>query len=296
MIRPSSIKTNSQDYIQYLEKISILSRESNTIAALYETKLQCLSNKSLEKQIFIEKYAEIMLSPTIIYNTLLKILYNYKVNALNKNKLLDILNTEFLKVNICFENNESMAIPRYPDSGIVWAETDKLIYIYVNDIFINILNNTDILKPTKDFDNLVHDLFNMYSHEITHNYQQTNTKKAIPTPNIDNRKEYLSHPWEIDANAREVASQLLKKYTNFKDIQNLLLNNSNKLLQNEIWEEYYRYFGAYEQEPSRNIHEKERLWRINIFKKFKKRIYDFLLLDKKFLGESLTIYDILKQL
>jgi len=280
----------------YLEKISIISRESNTISYLYEMKLRYALYESLQKQPLLEKYSEIKLSPSIIYNTLLKLIYNYRLNSIPKDKLLDTLNTEFLKVNICFEMNESNAIPRYPDSGIVWADTNTLVYIYVNDIFLDILSNTDILKPSKDFDNLVHDLFNMYSHEITHDYQQNSTKKLLPAPDITNRKEYLSHPWEIDAHARELASRLLRQYKDISQIIDLLNSNSKKLLNDNIWEEYYSNFGAYTLESTRKQHEKERLWRINIFNKFKKRIYDFLLLDQKFLGESSKIYNALNQL
>ena len=296
MILPPGIKKNSVQYNKYLEGTYAILREPNTIPYLYELQLRCELFESSGKQELLEKYAEINLSPTIISDTLLNLIYNYKKNHISKDKLLELLNTEFLKVKICFELDTTPIRSRYPNSGIVRAETYKTIYIYVNKKFIDILDHTDTLHPAEDFNNLVHDLFHIYTHETTHNYQQGQTKKAIPAPNPTNRKEYLSQPLEIDTHARELASRLLRKYNDFSQINDLLTHNSKKLLIDDIWEEYYSNFGAYDLEPKREKGEKERLWRINVFKKFKKRIYDFLLLDKQFLNKSSKIYDILKQL
>lgn len=276
---------------KHLEKIVVLASIPNSIEDLYISHVRYKYFESIGKPEILEAYSKLNLSPDIISNTLVKLLYTYnQSNKLSDGVLLDLLNTEFLKVNVVFDVDNTFRNVRYPNSGIVRADTGERIYIYINDKFFDILKNTDITSLSKDFNDLCNDLFSMYSHEATHSYQINHAKKeldGIKDPN--NRKAYLGNPQEIDAHAREFANILLNTGKSFSEIKDLLTNNSKKLLNNKIWQEYWKYFGSYIEEEN-YPNKKDREWRVNIFKKFKKRIYDFLLLDKRFMYESKSVY------
>nr|DAP54578.1 MAG TPA: hypothetical protein [Caudoviricetes sp.] len=279
----------------YIENIEYIYLTIETISAKYR--------QNLINNILNESYKNLDLTPESIKASLYIILYQCKHdNDFSINHLLDLLNTEFLKTNITFIYEPSLNMKlKYARSGIIKAETDNVIYIYVNTEFFEILQNANLItRHNISMNNLVEDLMKLYSHEYTH-LDQFNLQKEIQ-PGIDSTKittpeevkKYLSNQREIDAHAREVANSLLLIGKTPKEIENLFTtkNGSQTLISlSTIYGLYYDYFGRALWKKTKDWTETDKA-DMKIFNKFKKRICDFLLLDKKFINKDKLLYTI----
>lgn len=210
--------------------------------------------------------------------------------------LLEALNTEFLKANVEFVRYEGGSdFPKYYNDGIVKGGSDRgIIYIFVNDKFFENLKDVNVTEDGKEIDSLVSNLYSLYAHEFTHLQQMDKEKAEVPGIDLSQLSgdklafKYLGNPREIDAHAREFAMWLLSRY-DVKDIDTLFLEKEkNKELQQSLnYSMYYKIFGN---NGSRS--NKENRWKKSIFRKFLKRTYDFLLLDKRFLKEEKVLKEL----
>lgn len=109
----------------YIENIEYIYLTIETISAKYR--------QNLINNILNESYKNLDLTPESIKASLYVILYQCKHdNDFSINHLLDLLNTEFLKANITFIYEPSLNMKlKYARSGIIKAETDNVIYIYM---------------------------------------------------------------------------------------------------------------------------------------------------------------------
>lgn len=279
----------------YIENIEYIYLTIETISAKYR--------QNLINNILNENYKDLDLTPESIKASLYVILYQCKHdNDFSINHLLDLLNTEFLKANITFIYEPSLNIKeKYARSGIIKAETNSTIYVYVNTEFFEILQNANlVIRHNISINNLVEDLMKLYSHEYTH-LDQFNLQKEIQ-PGIDSTKittpeevkKYLSNQREIDAHAREVANSLLLIGKTPKEIENLFTTRSGSqtlISLSTTYGLYYDYFGRALWKKTKDWTEADKA-DMKIFNKFKKRICDFLLLDKKFINKDKLIYTI----
>ena len=249
----------------------------NTLKLIY---LEWLSSQTL-----LETYNPLSVSSKNIESSL-NLIATTSNNKTSK-EILDMLNTEFLKINVCFEETDKTMPQKYPESGIVYAEADLLIYVYVNKRFFNIIES----KNTTLINQLSKDIFKIYSHEITHveqnQKQKINQPTLLPPQNssLSERDRYLSNVREIDAHAREVATALLLKNFDKKEIEKLLTTHKGSLelsKQNKEFSIYYQTYGICLNIP-RKAWDNDTKWRIKIFNRFKKRICDFLMLDINFI-------------
>lgn len=163
------------------------------------------------------------------------------------------------------------------------------------------MQNTNLItRHNISINNLVEDLMKLYSHEYTH-LDQFNSQKEIQ-PGIDSTKittpeevkKYLSNQREIDAHAREVANSLLLIGKTPKEIENLFTtkNGSQTLISlSTIYGLYYDYFGRALWKKTKDWTEADKA-DMKIFNKFKRRICDFLLLDKGFINKDKLLYTI----
>lgn len=279
----------------YIENIEYIYLTIETISAKYR--------QNLINNILNESYKNLDLTPESIKASLYVILYQCKHdNDFSINYLLDLLNTEFLKANITFiyEPGLNMKL-KYARSGIIKAETDSTIYVYVNTEFFEILQNANLTtRHNISINNLVEDLMKLYSHEYTHLDQfdlQKEVQPGIDSTKIttpDEVKKYLSNQREIDAHAREVANSLLLMGKTPKEIENLFTTKSGSqtlISLSTIYGLYYDYFGRALWKKTKDWTEADKA-DMKIFNKFKKRICDFLLLDKKFINKDKLIYTI----
>lgn len=284
-----------KDLDYYIENINYIYLTIETISAKYR--------QNLINNILAENYRDLELTPESIKASLYVILYQCKHdNDFSIEHILDLLNTEFLKAKITFiyEPHPNIKL-KYTRSGIIKAETDNVIYIYVNADFFEILQNADLItRHNIMINNLVEDLIKLYSHEYTH-VDKFNSQKKIQ-PGIDSNsittpeetKKYLSHQKEIDAHAREVANSLLLTGKTAKEIENLFTtrNGSQTLISlSNTYGLYYDYFGTALWKKNKDITEDDKQ-DLKIFNKFKRRICDFLLLDRKFINKDKLIYTI----
>ena len=250
-----------------------------------EDTLKSIYLEWLSSRTFLEAYNTLSVSSKNIEASLnlIATTADYKTSK----EILDRLNTEFLKINVCFEETDKAMPQKYPDSGIVYAEADLLIYVYVNKRFFDILNKKDksLIKQLSE------DIFKIYSHEITHveqnQKQKINQPTLLPPQNssLSERDRYLSNVQEIDAHAREVASALLLKNIDKKEIEKLLTTHSGALdlsKQNKTFSLYYQTYGICLNIPRKAL-DSDTKWRVKIFNRFKKRICDFLMLDISFI-------------
>lgn len=260
---------------------------SKRISSVY---LSTLYNSNLK-----EAYKPLNITQNNIKASILSILYTNKdiLNTLSNSELLDLLNDEFLKAKIIFVPSDELKIkatPKYERSGLVYAETDYLIEIYVNNTFYNILRNTEIDSDDQNIINLADDIYSLYSHEATHLNQKE--KEKIPQSGIDPNTlttpskvtKYLSQIREIAGHARELANQLILSEKSVKEIENLLSTRSGSiyLAKNyKIYQLYWLNFGIALNIPNKD-RDKDALWRIKIFNRFKKYIVYFLHLDLRF--------------
>lgn len=215
-----------------------------------------------------------------------------KANITDNIDILNILNTEFIHGNIAFEPVDDKDIPKYPNSGIVKGDSDKnIIRIFVNPTFFNILKKANSTCSDEDTKNLLKDLLSVYRHEFVHMHQ-TNQEKipqtGIDVSNMKTRKQaesYLSQGREIDAHAAEVATRLLSTNMTLNQIIKAIRDNTRPLLFDPTYKIYYTCFGMAKDIP---IHQRDKdsIFRINIFKRFQKRIFDFLILDHKFITDK----------
>ena len=249
----------------------------NTLKSIY---LEWLSSQTL-----LETYSPLSVSSKNIEASLKLIATTSEFKS--SKEILDKLNTEFLKINVCFEETDKAIPQKYPDSGIVYAEADLLVYIYVNKKFFNIIES----KDSSLINQLSKDIFKIYSHEITHveqnQKQRVNQPTLLPPQNssLSERNRYLSNVREIDAHAREVATSLLLKDFDKKEIEKLLTTHKGSLelsKQNKEFSIYYQTYGICLNIP-RKAWDNDTKWRIKIFNRFKKRICDFLMLDINFI-------------
>ena len=249
----------------------------NTLKSIY---LEWLSSQTL-----LETYSPLSVSSKNIEASLKLIATTSEFKS--SKEILDKLNTEFLKINVCFEETDKAIPQKYPDSGIVYAEADLLVYIYVNKKFFNIIES----KDSSLINQLSKDIFKIYSHEITHveqnQKQRVNQPTLLPPQNssLSERNRYLSNVREIDAHAREVATSLLLKDFDKKEIEKLLTTHKGSLelsKQNKEFSIYYQTYGICLNIP-RKAWDNDTKWRVKIFNRFKKRICDFLMLDINFI-------------
>lgn len=247
-----------------------------------------------------EAYKPLTLNPSIIKNSLLSILYpkTNELNTISNEELLDMLNKEFIKANIIFipflESSISNKIkPKYERSGLVYAETDKQIEVYVNDTFFNLLRNCEINESNENINALAKDIYSLYSHESTHSNQKEVEKvkqSGIDINKINSKLEkhrYLANIREIAAHARELANQLLLTDKSVKEIQELLTTRKgNELLCKNypLYKDYYDAFGIALTVPKKYREtDKDIQWRIRVFNRFRKYLVYFLLLDLRFI-------------
>lgn len=272
----------------FLEALTISSILLDTIHAKYVDNYllgSCLK----------ETYKKLDLTEDNIKNSILTIIYNCK--KLNKKitdqDLLDFINTEFLKANMHFillnTIPQNMQL-KYKNSGIIYAEINNdMIDIYISPDFLKLFKKIAIIQKSKELDIITHDLFDIYSHEQTHSEQLSKQKINIPGFNANNittisqKRTYLSHPRELDAHARELATELLQDNQNFNNIVSMLKTNSNYLTNYQIYKDYFSLFGRY----------KNNVQYQKVFNKFKRRIIDFVLLDESYLDKPELIYTIL---
>ena len=290
MIIPNGIDKNSIKWREYVLGIQLC---EYTLSFLYTNNLQ------KQKLNLKETYSKLEINEQNIYASLFSIIYNCKYNNLMKDdQILDMLNTEFSKINIRFiKTNTNTPFSSHPNEGIIQSETEKnQMYITVSPKFFNLIQtasiNNDILND------LAKAIFSEYTHEYTHLYQINNEK--IPQSNIeikdmqtlDDNRTYLKHPREVDANARQFANELLMSGKSIHDIFNLItskVNSSHLYLMKYLpYKKYYNVFGITNDLNSeqKDLYEKEKPGIIQenkkIFQQFLKRTYDFLLLDESF--------------
>lgn len=272
----------------YLESLNYIYLSNETIKTKYI--LNLLHNS------LIETYSKLDIKPQNIKASLLTILYQCKQEGdLSNDHIIDLLNTEFLKINMTFNIDISNKKLIYPRSGIIEANAyeDGLLEINIKPVFLDILRSIDLTKTSNQFLNwIVEDLMKVYSHEYTHKNQFEKQEKRIPGINsndITNKaqtKKYLSHQREIDSHAREAATELLLSGKSANVITDYFLSQSGdeQLIRlSKNYGIYWQLFGLSNYTKSKT---KQDLKDIQIFNKFKKRIYDFLLLDKEFINKD----------
>lgn len=286
-------------YDEYIKSCIVTTVLSETIEAKYDRHLASFF-------ILNEEYEELKLTPNNIKASFIKVIYNcQKLNVSANDEVIDHLNSEFLKGNIEFILNSPYinSIPKYPNSGILNSDADSngLISIYVNNKFINILKNLDLTKENKQFNELIEDTFKSYSHEITHTNQfskQVNLQNGIDPneikTNLQNLK-YLADYREIDSRARELATTFLLEGKTFDDIKNMFETDSKKLLKYKDYYNYWINFGYKKLIPNKGLTRKQKQDKkkaISVFNRFKRRVFDFILLDKKYINKGNLIYTI----
>lgn len=267
------------------ELCKIIELEENSIHWRYRTYLY---EKALN-----EIYSKLELTPESFESTIKIVAHKVKLfgKEITKDEILDKLNSEFVKCNVGFiENEEVYGSLKYPESEIVKAEADNFIYIYVNDTFFEIIKSEDNDKLSK----LAQDLFIIYTHEISHveqNQKQKVVQSGITISNQDDEQErilYLSNLREIDAHAREVANELLYMDLSPKEIEQLLTTHEgSKLLcqKSRVYKLYYYTFGVCLTIPSKSW-DREIKNKIKVFNHFKRRICDFLKLDIRYVDQK----------
>lgn len=245
-----------------------------------------------------EAYKPLELNPKIIENSLRAIFYSRKdeLDNLSNEEIIDILNKEFIKAKVIFiQFSDSKlnvdVIPKYKECGIVYAETDEQIEIYVNDTFFDILRK--INTQNNDINKLCNCIYSLYSHEATHINQKEVEKVKQQGIDINNirtnleKQKYLANVRELAAHAREIANQLLLTNKSVKEIQELLTTRKgNEYLCKEypMYNEYWNAFGIAMDMPKKyKDTDKDIQWRIRTFNRFKKYIVYFLTLDLKFI-------------
>lgn len=291
MIRPPNISD-----FDWRNRVNKLFNSIYTISYLYYEQLKD-THYNLK-----ENYNSLKLSIKNIKASLFNCLYiSYYQNFPSDDQLLNIINTEFSKANIVFIfTDNTNFIPIDMKCGIIYAETAKnQLEIYINENFIKFLRKG--FTNQEYLDELAKSIFNEYTHEYTHLYQINQEKipqKSIEINDIktsNDIKIYLSHQREIDAHAREAAAELAQYYNSLGNILNMLKQISGALCKSKAYEKYYATFGkVYKYTPEtiklmKNLDpnaEKEIIRDKKIFNQFRKRIYDFLLLDKKFLFDK----------
>ena len=240
------------------------------------------------QKIFDESYSQLTLSPKNIEASLRTVLMS--LERKDNQSILDKLNSEFIKINVCFEETDKTMLQKYHDSGIVYAEADLCIYIYVNERFFDIVNSVELTQQSDELTQLSKDIFKIYSHEITHveqnQKQRVNQPTLLPPQNssLSERDRYLSNVREIDAHARELANYLLSSKFSKKEIERLLTTKQGyqELMNNHVFKIYFDNFGMASYLP-KHQRDKDSQWRVTVFKRFKKRVCDFLLLDESFM-------------
>lgn len=279
----------------YIENIEYIYLTIETISAKYR--------QNLINNILNENYKNYELTPESSKASLYVILYQCKYdNDFSIDHILDLLNTEFLKANITFiyEPHSNLKL-KYARSGIIKAETDSVIYLYVSAEFFEILQNANLItRHDIAINGLVEDLMKIYSHEYTH-LEQFNSQKEIQQGIDSNKittpeevKKYLSNQREIDAHAREAANSLLLTGKTPKEIENLFTTRSGSLTLislSTVYDLYYDYFGRALWKKTKDWTEADKA-DMKIFNKFKRRICDFLLLDKSFINKDKLLYTI----
>ena len=243
------------------------------------------------QKIFDESYSQLTLSPKNIEASLRTVLMS--LERKDNQSILDKLNSEFIRINVCFEETDKTMPQKYPDSGIVYAEADLCIYIYVNKNFFDIVNSVELTQQSDELTQLSKDIFTIYSHEIT--YVEQNQKQKVNQPtllppqncSLSERDRYLSNVREIDAHARELANYLLSSKLSKKEIERLLTTKQGyqELMNNHVFKLYFDNFGRASSLP-KHQQDKDSKWRITVFKRFKKRVCDFLLLDEGFIYQK----------
>ena len=218
--------------------------------------------------------------------SILTALYEYNHNNdKSENKLINLLNEKFEKINMSFKKSNAQNA-KYPTSGIVRADCYDSgdIIVQINQMFFDILINTPIDgTPTNRLNILIEDLFKIYGHEYTHRCQfnvSNNNLKGLNINTLNDIKEtksYLSNPQEIDAHAREAAIELLLSGMTISDIKSLFNMSENNEKLAHVSKTFAKYWYLFAKKPYSEIEIKPT--DIKTFNSFKQNIYKFLELD-----------------
>lgn len=243
-------------------------------------------SRYLTNNILNEAYIPLNITANNFKASILTALYEYKhLTDMTQDKLLEILNKKFERLSISFEKSNELKC-KYPMSGIVRADCYNTgdIVIQVNQTFFNILENTKIDgTPTTKLNQVVEDLYTLYSHEYTHKYQfnvGNNNLKGLNINNLTNTEEtkkYLSNSQEIDAHAREAAVELLLSGMSLFDIKALFTNPKNNEKLANMSKAFGKYWYLFANKPNSFIKIKPE--DNKTFNSFKSSTYNFLNLD-----------------
>lgn len=278
-----------------------ISKELSKLIELEENSIHWRYRLYLYEKIMNEIYSKLEFTQSSFEATLKIISHKIKLSneEITNEEILNRLNSEFIKCDIGFiEDDGAFKTLKYPESGIVRAEADNFIYIYVNDTFFNLIKSDDILNNNNGLHELSNNLFTLYSHEISHveqNQKQKVAQSGITISNKDDEQErilYLSNLREIDAHAREVTNELLCMNLSPKEIEHLLTTHegSKKLCEkSRVYKLYYYLFGVCLTIPSKSW-DREIKNKIKVFNHFKRRICDFLKLDSNYIDQKQIRY------
>lgn len=292
MFVDKNLREDKESYQKYREALVVLSLIPDTIESVYDYHL-------IYSAILNEEYSELKFDQNNFRASIIKVIHNCrKLNQTTYEDIINHLNSEFLKANITFAEDFSFRRPKYPKSGIVYGEGGDEIYLYVNKKFMNIIRSVNITTSDQTFNTLVEDLFQAYIHETTHEDQYN--KQPVKQPGIDpdslqtsaENLKYLSNPIEIDARARELATKLLLEGKTFEQVKEMF-NAHKPMLKYEEYMSYWMRFGIYTKMTNRDMNRKRRQEKqknIAIFNRFKRRVFDFILLDRKYVNKGNLIY------
>ena len=287
-------------FVNIMEKqvqscINLLGYETDSLRYIY-----------LQQRLFSdlkEAYSSLNTIPNNFKSSLIVAIKSIQSNNISdQSDIIDELNKEFLFVNVTFEYKEKSQYgyrPKFEKVGIIDGMGDKSgVEITVNDTFINLLRNPDILNDQNTLNTITEALFSLYGHETTHEEQTNKEKIPVPAPNIhpnmteDEVKAYYSNTREIASHAREVADRLLLSGKSLKDIEQLLTTwkgTTALCAQDKTFLQYYTLFGIGLRLPKaswKDTTEKD----LEIFNRFKKYITYFLRLDIQFINKNTIPY------
>lgn len=193
-------------------------------------------------------------------------------NDLSNIEIADILNKKFQSKRIKFEDSPSFGEP-LRDS---WAEVGITKGFIYSDGTIGIGYDSNFWETFEDdylWDNFKNIVSSIIAHELTHRDQFIKMLKNanyVDSSNSDINSEYLSHPKEIQAFAREAVEDYMQLGYSVKDILQLLrtaeggnIRQASKEESDAFWY-YYDYFQG-------NEYGNRKVWN-----KFLKYMYEYL--------------------
>lgn len=260
----------------------------------------------LQQHLFLnlqEAYSPLKTTPSNFKASLITVIKAIQNNNINKSTdIIDELNKEFLFVNILFDYKEKSQYdyrPKFENVGIIDGAGNKTgLNITVNNTFISLLCNPNILNEQNILNIIVEALFSLYGHETTHEDQTAKEKILQTAPDIhpnmteDEIKAYYSNIREIAGHAREVADRLLLTGKSLKEIEQYLTTwkgTTALCAQDKTFLQYYTLFGIGIRLPKKDwkdTTEKD----LEVFNQFKKYITYFLRLDIQFINKNTIPY------